>query len=101
LPTFPNLGIQMPYFSIEDLPDSVRHNLPQKAQEIYRKAFNKVWDSHRDPATLPSGQTRVELAAKIAWAAVKEKYVKIKRMWRPIDSKSAKKYKLRLKKSKK
>ena len=71
----------MPYFSDEDLPPSVKNNLPKYAREIYRKAFNHAWDSHRDPSTLEKNISRVELAAKIAWAAVKDEYVKKKKKW--------------------
>ncbi len=71
----------MPYFSIEDLPDNVRNHLPKRAQEIYRKAFNHVWDSHRDESTLPPGVSRVELSAKIAWSEVKKEYMKKKTRW--------------------
>lgn len=71
----------MPYFKIEDLPDNVQHVLPKRAQEIYRKAFNHTWDSHRDPTTLPKGIERVALAAMVAWAAVKKEYVKKGHRW--------------------
>jgi cation transport regulator len=71
----------MPYFSIDDLPDPVKKHLPKKAQEIYRKAFNKVWDAYRDESTLPAGGSRVELAAKIAWTEVKKEYIKKKTRW--------------------
>ncbi len=71
----------MPYFSINDLPDPVRHVLPKRAQEIYRKVFNHVWDHFRNPNSVPAGHTRVELAAKIAWTAVKQEYVKGKNKW--------------------
>jgi cation transport regulator len=32
----------MPYDNLSDLPDSVRNNLPEHAQEIYRAAFNSA-----------------------------------------------------------
>lgn len=57
----------MPYNDVKDLPDSVRDHLPSHAQEIYRAAFNNAWDEyHHDE----------ERAHRVAWAAVKEKYVK-------------------------
>lgn len=71
----------MPYFKIEDLPDTVRHVLPKPAQEIYRKAFNHTWDSHRDESTLAKNISRVALAAMVAWAAVKKEYVKKGHRW--------------------
>ncbi len=71
----------MPYFFITDLPEMIQKQLPKKAQEIQRRALNRVWDNHRDPATLPKGETRVWLAAKIAWHEVKKKYKKWGKHW--------------------
>jgi cation transport regulator len=36
----------MPYQHNSDLPDSVRSNLPEHGQEIYRRAFNSAWDQY-------------------------------------------------------
>jgi len=33
----------MPYEQLADLPDTVKENLPNHAQEIYRAAFNSAW----------------------------------------------------------
>jgi cation transport regulator len=60
----------MPYDSISELPDSVRDNLPEGAQEIYKEAFNSAWDEYSD------SDDREERAHKVAWAAVKKKYEK-------------------------
>jgi cation transport regulator len=62
----------MPYQSIEDLPDSVRHVLPKHAQEIYKEAFNHAYEEYAERG--PQG--REETAHRVAWAAVKKKYVK-------------------------
>jgi cation transport regulator len=62
----------MPYKSIDDLPDSVRHNLPSHAQEIYKKAFNSAWEEYAERG--PEG--REQTAHKVAWTAVKKKYEK-------------------------
>ena len=70
----------MPYFSDNDLPDSVKRNLPKKAREIYRKVFNHYWDQHRDRSSLPSNVSRVAFAAKIA-CRIKQEYVKGKSKW--------------------
>ena len=57
----------MPYREINDLPESVRNNLPEHAQEIFLAAFNNAWDEYgRDE----------ERAFRVAWAAVKNKYAK-------------------------
>lgn len=66
----------MPYFFVEDLPANIQNILPKGAQEIYRKAFNKIWDQFRDQKKLPDGLERVELAAMAAWTCVKKKYIK-------------------------
>ena len=65
----------MPYRTNADLPDSVRHHLPQHAQDIFREAFNHAFAAH-------AGETeREERAFRIAWAAVKRSYVKVGEQW--------------------
>jgi cation transport regulator len=65
----------MPYSSNEDLPDSVRRHLPPHALDIYRAAFNHAYADH-------AGDPRQEEAAhRIAWAAVKRRYVKVGESW--------------------
>jgi cation transport regulator len=66
----------MPYQSINDLPDSVRNNLPTHAQEIYMEAFNNAWEQYADPEKRRGKESREETAHKVAWAAVKQKYEK-------------------------
>lgn len=66
----------MPYSSIEDLPDSVRDNLPKHAQQIYKEAFNSAWDAYKDPDQRRGDASREETAHRVAWAAVKQKYEK-------------------------
>ena len=67
--------IIMPYRSNEDLPAPVREHLPDHACDIYRAAFNNAFASHfNDP-------TREEIAARIAWAAVKRRYGKTDGRW--------------------
>ncbi len=61
----------MPYDTNEALPPSVRAHLPEHAQDIYREAFNHAWDRyHLD-----------EIAHRVAWAAVKRRYVKADGDW--------------------
>lgn len=52
----------MPYNSNSDLPDSVKKNLPDKAQSIFRNTFNSVMKGGGDE----------ESANKQAWGAVKK-----------------------------
>jgi cation transport regulator len=66
----------MPYERNEELPDSVKNNLPGQAQEIYRKAFNSAWEQYKDPEDRRGDASREETAHKVAWAAVKKEYEK-------------------------
>lgn len=66
----------MPYHSKKDLPDSVRHVLPEHAQEIYKEAFNSAWDQYKHSKDRRGDASREETAHKVAWAAVKYDYQK-------------------------
>lgn len=66
----------MPYNRIEELPDSVRNNLPEHAQEIYKEAFNSAWDQYADPDDRRDDASREETAHRVAWSAVKDEYEK-------------------------
>ena len=69
----------MPYVRNLDLPPAIRNHLPEHAQDIYREAFNHAFDAH-------SGDLRQEEAAhRIAWAAVKRRYLKEGGVWVPRD----------------
>jgi cation transport regulator len=59
-------GAEMPYDNLSDLPDSVRNNLPEHAQEIYRAAYNSAEDQYGEE----------ERAHRVAWSAVENKYEK-------------------------
>jgi cation transport regulator len=66
----------MPYKSINELPESVRDNVPKHAQEIYKEAYNSAWEQYKDPEDRRGDASREETAHRVAWAAVKEKYEK-------------------------
>lgn len=66
----------MPYHTTKDLPDAVRNVLPDHAQDIYKEAFNNAWEQYKDPDERRGGADREETAHKVAWSAVKEKYMK-------------------------
>jgi cation transport regulator len=70
-----NGGSPMPYADISDLPASVRSRLPTHAQEIYRAAFNNAWEEYAIRAD------REVLAHKVAWSAVKKRYMKLGKEW--------------------
>ncbi|MGF6973663.1 cation transport regulator [Paraburkholderia sp. JPY465] len=61
---------EVPYSSNADLPESVRDHLPQHAQELYRAAFNAAYEEYAADAR------HEEIAHRVAWAAVKRRYVK-------------------------
>lgn len=65
----------MPYATLSDLPRSIRVPLPEHAQEIFRAAFNHAWEAHGDDFR------REEAARRIAWAAVKKRYVQSGDKW--------------------
>jgi len=65
----------MPYEATGDLPESVRDNLPEHAQEIFLKAFNNAWEEYAEQ------DDREATAHKVAWAAVKQRYEKRDGRW--------------------
>lgn len=65
----------MPYASNTNLPPRIRHVLSGHAQDIYRAAFNNAFESYAD-----SGR-REEIAHRVAWAAVKKRYIKCGDEW--------------------
>lgn len=71
----------MPYDRNADLPKSVRDNLPQTAQTIYRKSYNNAWKQYKDPGKRRGSAGREETAHRVAWAAVKESYRKKGDSW--------------------
>lgn len=68
----------MTYKKISDLPDSVRENLPDHAQEIYMEAYNNAWEEYADKDKRRGNSSREEVAHRVAWNAVKKKYEKKK-----------------------
>ncbi len=65
----------MPYASIEELPSSIRDNLPVHGQHIYLSAFNSAFDSGASE----------ESCHEIAWSAVKKVYRQdASGAWQPI-----------------
>ena len=66
----------MPYKRLSDLPDSVRDNLPEHAQEIYRAAYNSAWEQYDKPEERRGGRDREATAHAVAWSAVEQRYKK-------------------------
>ncbi len=71
----------MPYAQISDLPKSVRDNLPEHAQEIFREAFNNAWKQYASPEERRGNASREEVSNKVAWNAVKQVYEKRNGKW--------------------
>lgn len=67
--------LRMPYDSNSALPEPIRHVLPPHAQDIYRAAFNNAFMSYANSAR------REEIAHRVAWAAVKKRYIKQNDHW--------------------
>jgi cation transport regulator len=57
----------MPYASNAELPATLRKRLPRHAQDIYRAAFNDAYATY--------GRTREAIAHRVAWTAVKRRYI--------------------------
>ncbi len=68
--------ILMPYRNLKDLPEGVRKNLPEHAQEIYLEAFNNAWEEYAKPEDRKGEASREETAHRVAWSAVKQIYQK-------------------------
>lgn len=66
----------MPYRTNSELPKSVTNVLPEHAQVIYREAFNNAYEQYRDPKERRDDADQEEVAHRVAWAAVKQKYQK-------------------------
>lgn len=66
----------MPYQSKRELPEGVQNVLPDHAQDIYKEAFNNAWDEYKDPEKRRDSADREEVAHRVAWNAVKQKYEK-------------------------
>lgn len=71
----------MPYHSLAELPDSVKNTLPKHAQEIYKEAYNNAWKEYADPDKRRGDASREEVAHRVAWSAVKDKYEKKGDQW--------------------
>ena len=66
----------MPFNKKTDLPESVQHVLPAHAQDIWKEAYDSAYDQYKDPDDRRGDDSREEVAAKVAWSAVKDKYEK-------------------------
>jgi cation transport regulator len=66
----------MPYKINSELSESVRENLPEHGQDIYREAYNNAWEEYINPSERRGNESREEVSHKIAWSAVEKVYHK-------------------------
>lgn len=77
----------MPYHSTSDLPDNIKHILPDHAQAIYKEAFNSAYEEYKKPDERRDNASREEVSHRVAWSAVKQSYHKDKAgTWRKKDA---------------
>jgi len=74
----------MPYERLNELPETVRDNLPNHAQEIYKEAFNSAWDQYRLRRNRRNRVSREAVAHRVAWSAVKKTYEKTDSGWQQL-----------------
>lgn len=66
----------MPYANRADLPASVRHVLPEHAQDIFKDAFNNAIQEYQNPSKRRDNESPEVIAFRVAWAAVENVYHK-------------------------
>lgn len=62
------------YESMDELPDVVREELPEEAQELYMKGYNASWEMYEEEQAGDMSQEAV--ANRDGWAAVKREFTK-------------------------
>jgi len=74
------------YETKQQLPDDVRRELPEKAQEIFKAVYNSTWKKYEVSGETDKGDTdALQAAARhVAWLAVKEQYQKQGGRWVPV-----------------
>ncbi len=71
----------MPYANNANLPKSVKNNLPENAQTIFRKAYNNAEKQYRNPSKRRDDSSLPEVCSRVAWSAVKNEYTKKNDKW--------------------
>ena len=66
----------MPYQTRDDLPATVRHVLPEHAQDIFKDAFNNAIKEYQNPDKRRDSSNPETIAFRVAWAAVEKVYHK-------------------------
>ena len=76
------------YTQLSELPPSIREDLPELAQELYRVSYNRAIEKNRALEMNMNEADLAETAHKLAWRKVMEEYQKDEQgNWRhsPID----------------
>ncbi len=71
----------MYYDDDEELPESVRNNLPARALAIYRDAFNAAWRRSSHVEATDEEIDREQRAHAAAWKAVRAEYKRRDGRW--------------------
>lgn len=79
----------MPYAKNSELPEPIQQHLPAHAQDIYRKAYNSAWEQYAKPSKRRGRISREEVSIKVAWSAVKKKFIKRGGEWIAKDHEPA------------
>ena len=66
----------MPYQNNYELTGTVKENLPEHGQDIYREAFNNAWEQYKEHSERRGNEYKEEVAHKVAWSAVQKIYEK-------------------------
>jgi cation transport regulator len=72
----------MSYRINAELPESIKAGLPDRAQDLYRSAFNSAWSSARLSANVTALACQ-ESAHRFAWSAVRRLYEPAFDGWKP------------------
>jgi cation transport regulator ChaB len=54
----------MPHQNNSELPGTVKENLPEHRQDIYREAFNNAWEQYKEPYESREMNIRKKLLTK-------------------------------------
>lgn len=81
------------YSTIDELPSSIRESLPEKAQELYRAAYNRVWEKLTLGETTadPSASAQAHEAARLAVEAEFDQHESGEWRRRPVGDEMAEK----------
>lgn len=71
----------MPYKSNTYLPEQIKDIPSNHAKNIYSTVFNHAWNEYDDQTKRRNLETLEQVGYKVAWSAVKKKFIKIDNKW--------------------